>query len=109
MLSKTLRCGNSAQDWKTRPSPRRRGGNALAGFPRRYTVPVIWLDQAGDEIEGGRFAAAGGAEQGEEFALLHVEGQVVEDDLSLKGLGDIFKSQDGIRRRTHGQQSDTCL
>ena len=46
-MSKTLRCGNSAQDWKTSPSPRLRGGkpaNALP--PRRRGLGLVFQSWA---------------------------------------------------------------
>ena len=39
MLSRTLRCGNSAYPWKTMATGRRSGASRVASVPSRWTVP----------------------------------------------------------------------
>lgn len=54
---------------------------------------------AGDGFEQGGFAAAVGAEDGEVFAGVEGEGDVVEDGLVAAGYGDVLEIEDG---RGHG-------
>jgi len=61
------------------------------------------LDQSGDQIEHGRLAAAGLAEDGDDLALRHVERQPLDRHQvaaaigAVKHLADVLKADDRIR------------
>ena len=59
--------------------------HALAVDPQ---LAVARRDQAGDDVEGGGFAAAARAEQRHELPAPHRQGEVVEDGLRPEALGD---------------------
>src|SRR5207249_37803 len=61
--------------------------------------------QAGDDAQGGGLAAAARAEQGEDLALLDLQGKIVYGR-SLRarvGLGDVLQAQHGNARVRHGR------
>ena len=91
------------EDQSQAPSPWRQRVGSLAA---QEHGALVGLDEPGDEIEGSRLAAAGRAEQRQELAAAHFQGQIADDGLALESLGDIFKPEDGVRGRSHGQQLD---
>ena len=59
-------------------------------------APVVDAGQAGNGPQQRALAAAGGAQQHEEFALAHLDGNVVDDRLVLIPFGDL------VERDGHG-------
>src|SRR3546814_12769940 len=53
------------------------------------------LLQAGEDLQHGRLAAAGGADQHDELAVLAVEAEVLEDGQRPVGLADAFDADAG--------------
>ena len=71
------------------------GGEAVEAGAVEEDVAGGGVFEAGDQAEGGGFAAAGGAEQGEELARRYGEGERVEGDVAGEVLGELVKFQDG--------------
>ena len=65
--------------------PRSLGSSQVTLRPPIQIWPVVDLEQAGDGVEQRGLAAARGAEQHEELALLDVERQAVEHAHGLEG------------------------
>ena len=64
-LSKTLAQGSSVGSWKTKPM----SDAAAAPLPRQSSRPEVGVDEAGDDAQRRRLAAAGRPEQAQEIAL----------------------------------------
>ncbi len=58
-------------------------------------LALIRVFQPGDERQHGRFAAAAGAEQGDDLALVHLEGDAVNGACLAVGFVDIVQAQAG--------------
>ena len=59
--------------------------------PVQRDAAVVHFDEAGDGAQQGALAAAGGAEQDEEFALLDLQRDVVDDRMRLIPLGNLVE------------------
>ena len=74
----------------------RRQVDALFGIENRHAVdqnPAAGRRfKPGDHAQGGRFAAAGGAEQGDEAAILNLQIQILHGDEFVKALGDVLQN-----------------
>ena len=49
------------------------------------------VDEAGDGAQGGGLAAAGGAQEGEELAFLHVDVDIMERGELVEFYDDVFQ------------------
>ena len=74
----------------------RRQVDALFGIENRRAVDEDAAAgrrfQPGDHAQGGRFAAAGRAEQGDEAAILNLQIQILHGDKLVKALGDVLQN-----------------
>ena len=61
-------------------------------------APAADLDEAGDHLQGGGLAAAGGAEQGDEFAALDGQGRTGHRVAVAVALAEIVESQESHGR-----------
>jgi len=68
----------------------------IDGFAVEKDVAGGGLFEAGDQAEGGRFAASGRPEEGEEFAARHREGDAVEGPVSRVFLYEVAQLQDKV-------------
>ncbi len=60
------------------PMPRSLGSSQVTFLPLMKIWPSVIVEQTGDAVEQRRLAAAGGAEQDEELALLDLEIEVLQ-------------------------------
>ena len=92
-LSSAVRHGTSRGDWNTKAI----SGQASCGArPSTVTRPRVDIEQAADDPQRGRFAAAGRAENANKFATPDVEAQPVINPLFAKHDADILKRDDRI-------------
>ena len=89
--------GNSEYDWKTMPKLRRRAGTPSEARAVLRHVAGIGCLEAGDDAQQRRLAAAGGAEEADEFAFADVEADVVQRQDGAEPLGDVGAAT-GTRR-----------
>ena len=70
MFCATFLCGNRAWVWNTMPSPRSRGSMSLATRPSMRISPEVGILEAGDHPQRRGLAAARGADEHHELAVL---------------------------------------
>ena len=98
--------------WKVRITPRSAISSGIRPemrSPLNATSPAVGFERAGDQIEAGGLAGAVGTDHREDFALAHVEADVLDGDQTAKRLGEIadrkhhLRSLDRRWRTTRGQ------
>ena len=68
-------------------------------WPSMRMRPAVGCLEAGQHAQERGLAAAGTAEQGEQFALLDGEGDVVDGGEAAELLGHALDAEEGLRRR----------
>ena len=99
-LPSTVFQGNSANSWNTGP---RSGPGPVTGRPPTRHRPRRGRHEAADDVEQGRFSTAGWAEDGDELAFGHMQGDVADREMRAAALG-----VEGLRYRLDGDLGGAC-
>jgi hypothetical protein len=105
-LSSTVACSNSSMFWKVRAMPRPAmvwGGTLVMSVPLEHEAAAGRLVDAADEIEDGALAGAVGADDGENLALLHIEGHAIHRPDAAERDRDVLRLEQGARLRSVAQ------
>ena len=72
------------------PMPRSLGSSQVTFLPSIQIWPAVDVEEAGDGVEQRRLAAARGAEQDDELAVVDIEIEVLEDLEVAEGDAEIL-------------------
>ena len=92
-FSKTSRCGNSVERWKTMFTGRRCGGRPRDVASLEQHPPLARAHEAGHDPQQGRLAAPRGPEQRDELALLDRQRDLVERELPPVAVRDVLENE----------------
>ena len=77
------------------------GGDVVDALAQEEHVALVRLLEAADDAQDRGLAAAGGAQQGEEFVVVDVQADVLQHRLAaVEGLGDVFEFDDLLHGMT---------
>lgn len=97
MFSLAVSSSSRLGSWKTMPKVRRTPVWSQAGsWPSNSTWPACWFQKCGEHLDGGGFAGPVGAEETEDTAPSHGEGNIVHGGEIAVLLGEVFNLNDGV-------------
>ena len=70
------------------------GGHVVDPVAHKQHIALIRVHKAADDPQGGSFSAAGGAQQRDKLVVMDVQADIVQDNLPVKGFGDILQLDD---------------
>ena len=107
-FSRTESVGKTLASCGTKATPRRaisRGDSVCIGASRRRIVPRGRTQQAGDRLQQRGLAGAIGADDGDDFSLVHRERHALQDLVAAAIAGnEVARGQQGLRRLGCGRQ-----
>ena len=98
-FSSTVRCGNTAEIWNERTTPRRAiARRLLAGdvVAVEEDLPARRRQELGEQVEAGGLAGAVRADQRVDRAAAHLQVHVVDRDEALELLGELARLEDEV-------------
>ena len=98
-FSRTDSFGNTCSSWKVRLTPRRLSSDGrmpVTSLPSTLTSPPRRRELAEDAVEQRGLAAAVRADEAEDLALAHVEGDAVDRGDAAEALADVADFEDRL-------------
>ena len=108
MFSPMLRCGKRPISWNHVTYPPTQGGQRIgAHHPTLHrNGSIVGQGQSVDHLQGRGLAAAGGAQEGDELALVDRQRQRPEHLPARIGLGDAVERDHASRRKARRRESE---